>query len=88
VTFSDGTDRKETVTVSFIANYEIDPNEFDLRVQKPRKIRRQLLSAVIPGSGNIQETLASGDQALIEYRELVEEARSVGTGQSHSGADP
>lgn len=66
---------KETVTVPFIANYEVDPEQFDLRVRDPSKIRRELASATIPGSDDLQETLVSSDEAMERYREKVMEAK-------------
>lgn len=64
----------ETVTVTFLANVEVDPNEFDLRVRKPEKIRRELFRAATD-SVWLQEVCSNSDESLERYRRKIEEAR-------------
>ncbi len=64
----------ETVTVTFLANVEVDPEEFDLRVQKPEKIRAELFGAAT-GRCSLQQLAATSDEALERYRRKIKEAR-------------
>ena len=87
---TNGRGRKETVTVTFITNFEVNPEEFDLRVNQPEKIRHQLQSSIIPGSGTVQGTLDTREEQLLEYRREIEAARSVAIeteGENHKISD-
>lgn len=69
--------RKETVSISFLTVHEVDPDEFDLRVKKPEKIREQLVQAA-DSCGWIQKPIETTDEALERYRQKIEDARSCG----------
>jgi hypothetical protein len=65
----------ETVTVSFIANVEVDPEEFDLRVKKPDKIREELFKAAMPGC-SLQQVCGNSEEGLERHRRRIKEARN------------
>lgn len=71
---SDGTGQKETVTVTFLTNHEIDPDEFDLRVRDPDKIRRQLMNAA-NSTGSIQQVAGNSEENLQRLRKRVKKAK-------------
>lgn len=68
----------DTVTVTFITNHEIDPDEVDLRYKKPEKVLEQLKKAAT-NSYSIQE-YASGPipvtrAEMDKERRRIKEAR-------------
>lgn len=64
---------KNTVTVTFITNHEINVDEIDLR---RGDLRKQLGRAIVPGTANPQEVLGVTDSALKKTREKIREAKN------------
>jgi len=69
-----GRHQKETVSVSFLTVHEVDPDDFDLRVRKPEKVRRQLVEAAKP-KGHIQKPIETAPESLERYRREIKSAR-------------
>lgn len=64
----------ETVTISFIANFEVDPDQFDLRVRKPDKIRKEIFASVC-SNGRPQQVCGNSDAGVKRIREKIKDAR-------------
>lgn len=62
-----------TVTLTFIANYEVDPDEIDLRYND---LRSQLVPAIVDGTDRPQEILGTTDDALEDMRETIREVKN------------
>lgn len=69
-------DQKETVTVSFISNHEVDPDKFDLRYKDPMKIREQLRHAA-SSKGRPQQVCGHDEASLLRYREEIKKAKET-----------
>jgi|GEM_PF-6890073 len=80
-----GTEAENTVTISFITNFEVDPDEFDLRAKKPETIREELLSAIISGTAKPQMPAAHGETSLKNSREKIRQARESNTATDQEG---
>ena len=74
-------EEKETVTICFLTNHEVDPDEVDLRFRDPAKVREQLIQAAEP-CGSIQVLADTTDEGAEMYRKEVIEARR-GNQQRH-----
>lgn len=57
----------ETITVSFIANYEVDPTEVE-PVEGDSEFRGELRGGVVPGSGRVQEVVGVDEESLDRLR--------------------
>lgn len=69
---TDSKPKGSTVTLTFISNYEVDPEKIDLRYNN---IRRQLVGAIVPGTDRPQEILGVNDEALEETRQRIREVK-------------
>jgi len=84
-TIDDGAEYRNTVTISFITNFEVDPDEFDLRAEKPDTIREELLSAIISGTAKPQMPAAHGETSLKNSREKIRQAHESNTENDSPG---